>query len=72
MDQYKVSEGLTIKLGPHFMHAYYLPAKTKYRPVNSTTDLYQSIYKSNAKLSYSAYGANLGFVYDFQDHRGLT
>ncbi|MBE7170253.1 MAG: hypothetical protein INR73_06670 [Williamsia sp.] len=62
---YKVSEGLTIKLGPHIVYASYLPAKTKYKPIDRTTDEYQSIYKGNAKSNYSAYGVSLGFVYDF-------
>lgn len=63
--QYKVSEGLTIKFGPHFVYASYLPIKTKYKPINRTTDVFQSVYKANTLSSYSAYGMSIGFVYDF-------
>ncbi len=63
--QCKISEGLTIKTGPHLMYAPLLKRKEKYRMVDRTTDEYQSIYKGNAASSYSAFGVNLGFVYNF-------
>ena len=63
--QYKVSEGLIIKVSPHYVYAPLPERKNKYKPIDRTTEEYQSIYKSTAKSNYSAYGASLGFVYDF-------
>ncbi len=63
--QHKISEGLTIKAGVHFVYAPLPMKNVKYRPIDKTTDEYQSIYKSTAKSSYSAAGVNVGIVYNF-------
>ena len=63
--QYKVSEGLTIKAGPHITYAPLFKGKEKYKPIDRTNEEFQSIYKGNATSAYSAYGMNVGFVYNF-------
>lgn len=63
--QHEISNGLTIKAGAHFVCAPLQVRKQKYKPVDKTTDEYQSIYNSTAKTSYSALGVNVGVVYNF-------
>lgn len=63
--QHKISEGLTIKAGVHFVYDLSLGKKEKYKPINRTTDKFESIYNSNAKSSYRTLGVNAGFVYNF-------
>ena len=56
---------VVFKAGGYLTYAPLPERKEKYIPVNRTSDPFQSIYNSNAKTSYSAYGINLGFVYNF-------
>ena len=63
--QRQISDAWAFKFGAHVVYAPLPAQKEKYKPVDKTTDPYQSIYNSNAKSSYSAFGINLGFVYNF-------
>ncbi len=63
--QRQISPGVAIKAGAHFLYAPLFEKKEKYIPVNKTTDTYNSIYNSTAASSYSAFGMNVGFVYNF-------
>ena len=63
--QRKISEGLTVEAGVHFVYAPKLAEKEKYRPLDKTNGQFQSLYNSNAKAAYTASGANIGFVYNF-------
>lgn len=63
--QHKISQGLTIELGTHFVYAPLVKGKERYKPIDRTTDEFQSIYTSNVKSTYSALGVNIGLVYDF-------
>jgi len=63
--QHKISEGLTIKAGAHLVYASSAERKDKYKPIDKTTDEYQSIYNSTAKSSYRALGVSVGFVNTF-------
>jgi|GEM_PF-5981627 len=63
--QQKLSEGLTIKAGVNFVYAPLLERKEKYKPVDKTSDEFQSIYYSTAKSAYSAFGINIGIVYNW-------
>ena len=50
------------------IHGVYAPVKTpgeQYKPIDKTTDPFNSIFNTSGKLSYMAYGANLGLVYHF-------
>ncbi len=56
---------IVFKIGLNFIYAS-LPARSeKYKPLDRTTDTFQSVYNSNAKSSYSAFGFNFGFVWNF-------
>ncbi|HRH50885.1 MAG TPA: hypothetical protein PLP23_19195 [Panacibacter sp.] len=65
--QFSISKNspLVFKAGGHLTYAPLPERKEKYMPVNRTSDPFQSVYNSNAKTSYSAFGINLGFVYNF-------
>ena len=63
--QHKVSETFIMKAGAHILYAPSFKANKNYKPVDKTTDTYQSIFNSNAKANYHAMGLNIGFVYNF-------
>jgi hypothetical protein len=63
--QHIISQGFNLKLGVHLVYAPWLAKKEKYKPLDKTTDEFNSIYNSNAKTSYRAGAVNVGFVYDF-------
>ena len=60
-----ISNGLAIKFGGHFLYASLFERSQKYIAANSTADGFNSIYNSNAKTSYSAFGIAAGFVFNF-------
>jgi hypothetical protein len=60
--QREISQGLAVKVGFHMMYAPLFERTEKYIPVNKTSDTYNSLYKSSAKSSYSAFGVNVGVV----------
>lgn len=57
--------GFAVKLGAHLIYVPTFGGNQKYKPIDKTTDEYNSIYNSSAKSIYSALGFNLGFVYRF-------
>lgn len=63
--QQKISEGLTIKIGAEFIYAPLPERKSDYQPINHTGDSFHSLYRSPAKTYYSAYGLNIGIVYNW-------
>jgi len=56
---------IAIKFGIHGVYAPSIGSKEKYMPIERTTDEYNSIFNSNARSFYFAYGLNLGLVYSF-------
>lgn len=63
--QRQISDAWAFKFGAHIVYAPLPERKEKYIPADKTTDPYLSIYNSNAKSNYSAFGFNAGFVYNF-------
>jgi hypothetical protein len=63
--QQKISEGLTIKFGATFVYGPLSERKEKYKPIDKTSDEFQSVYYSTEKSYYSAFGANVGLVYNW-------
>ena len=63
--QKQIGKNWGLQFGAHFMYAALPEKKEKYKPIDKTTDQFNSIYNSTAKTNYSAYGLNLGFVYNF-------
>jgi hypothetical protein len=63
--QQQISEALAFKIGAHFVYAPLPGTNEKYKPIDKTTDPFQSIYNSNAKSSYSAFGLTAGIVCRF-------
>ncbi len=63
--QHRVSDGLTVKAGLHYVSAPNVKGTQRYKPVDKTTDEFQSVYNSNLKTKYSSIGLNVGFVFDF-------
>ncbi|HRH61169.1 MAG TPA: hypothetical protein PL045_11395, partial [Chitinophagaceae bacterium] len=63
--QLQIRKALAFKLAAHFVYAPLPERNQKYKPVDKTSDEFQSIYNSTAKTSYSAFGVNFGFVYRF-------
>src|ERR1035438_4773469 len=63
--QQKISEGLTIQMGAHFVYAPLFERMAKYKPIDKTSDAFQSIYNSNASSNYSSLGVNVGIVYNW-------
>ena len=63
--QQKISEGLTLKFGATFVYGPLSERKEKYKPIDKTSDEFQSIYYSTEKSYYSAFGANVGLVYNW-------
>jgi hypothetical protein len=65
--QYRKSKNspIAIKAGIHFMYTPSIGAKEKYKPIEKTAGPFNSIFNSNGKSSYFAYGVNIGLVYDF-------
>lgn len=56
---------IVFKVGFNFVYAPLPERSEKYKPLDRTTDTFQSIYNSNAKSSYTAFGFNFGFVFNF-------
>lgn len=65
--QYKKSQEspLSLKAGVHITYAPSTGSKDKYKMIDRTTDEYNSIFNSNGRSYYFAYGFNIGLVYDF-------
>jgi len=63
--QHHITEDWFFKFGLHLVYAPLQERKEKYKPIDKTTDKFQSIYNSSAKSNYSALGINMGFVYNF-------
>jgi len=65
--QYRRSRNnpMAIKAGIHFVYAPSIGSNEKYTPIERTTDEYNSIFNSNGRSVYFAYGVTLGLVYDF-------
>jgi hypothetical protein len=63
--QKQLNENFAFKMGAHFMYAPLPERKEKYKPIDKTSDEFQSVYNSTAKTSYSAFGINIGLVYRF-------
>ena len=55
---------LSIKFGGHFVYAPLFERTEKYKPIERTTDEYNSIFNSNAASKYIVYGVTAGFVYN--------
>jgi hypothetical protein len=65
--QYRKSKNnpLSVKAGVHLTYAPSVAGREKYKPIDKTTDEYNSIFNSNGSSYYLAYGINIGLVYDF-------
>lgn len=63
--QKQIGKNWGLQFGAHFIYANLPERSEKYKPIDKTTDQFNSIYNSTAKTHYSAYGLNLGFVYNF-------
>jgi hypothetical protein len=55
---------LSMKFAGHFVYAPFFDRKNNYKPIERTTDDYNSIYTSSARSQYMAYGVTVGFVYN--------
>lgn len=63
--QQQITGALAFEIGAHLVYAPLPERNEKYKPIDKTTDEFQSVYNSSAKTSYSAFGLNAGFVYHF-------
>ena len=63
--QRQISEALAFRIGAHFVYAPLPEGNEKYKPIDKTSDPFQSVYNSNAKSSYSAFSLNAGIVCRF-------
>lgn len=63
--QLRITEDWFVKFGLQFVYAPLQERKERYKPIDKTTDEFQSIYNSSAKSNYSALSVNMGFVYNF-------
>lgn len=63
--QKQIGKNWGLQFGAHFIYANLPVRSEKYKPIDKTTDQFNSIYNSTSKTHYSAYGLNLGFVYHF-------
>lgn len=63
--QSKINDQLAIKVAVRYTFAPLPERNKKYKPIDKTTDEFQSVYNSNAKTNYRAFGVNAGFVYNF-------
>ncbi|MEP7107929.1 MAG: hypothetical protein ABI760_08100 [Ferruginibacter sp.] len=61
----EITYKFAVKAGAHFVYAPLPEQKEKYKPIDKTTDEYNSIFNSSAKRVYSAFGITIGFVYNF-------
>jgi hypothetical protein len=53
------------KAGFHLTYAPGTNTKTKYKALERTTDDFNPVFNSNGTSYYFAWGASVGFVYDF-------
>lgn len=61
----KKDNPMAITFGIHAVYAPLFEQKQKYKPIERTTDEFNSIFNSSARSTYFNYGLNLGLVYDF-------